>query len=628
MEKKRRVLIVGSGSAAYAAALRLAEGGERNLVILTDRRDNGTSRNAGSAKQTYYKLSMTGDEPDSVRAMAENLFEGGSTHGDHAYAMAAGSVRAFLKLFELGVPFPRNDMGEFVGYKTDHDPRSRGTSAGPLTSFFMTEALEKACLREKIRIADGKCAVSLAVEKGEIRGVVTVDKRGAVEAWPAANVILATGGPAAIYRNVVYPAGQTGMTGMALEAGARLENFAEWQYGIASVKFRWNLSGSYQQVIPRYFSLGEDGKERDFLRESGLFRDESDLLESIFLKGYQWPFTAGRLDGSSRVDLALYRELRAQRRVFLDYRTNPAGLTESLAGLPVTAEEYLRNSGALQATPVERLLAMNPGAVALYEAHGIDLRREALEITLAAQHNNGGIAVDAHWQTGIRGLYAVGEAAGTFGVHRPGGSALNAGQVGAARAAEAILSDREARRAGGKSLKDRVRETEETAERLLSGTGRGHLRIREEAEDRMSEAAAAMRAEEDLAPAREKISSLLAEWERDASAENAADLPAAFVTRDALVASLALLSAEELSAGTSGSRGSAVYLKEGKVVPEDELYRKSAAVTILEGKDIRSRWEPVRPLPEPDQWFERVWNADREKREKTNAPRVWRRKRL
>ena len=144
----------------------------------------------------------------------------------------------------------------------------------------------------------------------------------------------------------------------------------------------------------------------------------------------------------------------------------------------------------------------------------------------------------------------------------------------------------------------------------------------------MSEAAAAMRAEEDLAPAREKISSLLAEWERDASAENAADLPAAFVTRDALVASLALLSAEELSAGTSGSRGSAVYLKEGKVVPEDELYRKSAAVTILEGKDIRSRWEPVRPLPEPDQWFERVWNADREKREKTNAPRVWRRKRL
>ena len=244
MEKKRKVLIIGSGSAAYSAALRLSEGGEKDILILTDRRENGTSRNAGSDKQTYYKLSLSGSEPDSVGMMAETLFEGGSTHGDLAYAMAAGSVRAFLRLFELGVPFPRNEMGEFAGYKTDHDPRSRGTSAGPLTSLYMTEALEKACMREGVSVLDGRCAVALAAEEDGIRGVVTVDRKGKVEAWPAENVILATGGPAAVYRNVVYPEGQTGMTGMAAEAGADLENFAEWQYGIASVKFRWNLSGS------------------------------------------------------------------------------------------------------------------------------------------------------------------------------------------------------------------------------------------------------------------------------------------------------------------------------------------------------------------------------------------------
>ena len=135
----------------------------------------------------------------------------------------------------------------------------------------------------------------------------------------------------------------------------------------------------------------------------------------------------------------------------------------------------------------------------------------------------------------------------------------------------------------------------------------------------MSGAAAAMRTAEELDPARERIRSLLDEWEREASAEDASDLAAAFVTRDALLASLALLSAETLAAGTSGSRGSAVYRKEGRVVPEDVTYRKSAMVTLLEEGGFRSFWEPVRPLPEPDQWFERVWNEDRKKREKMRS---------
>ena len=38
-----------------------------------------------------------------------------------------------------------------------------------------------------------------------------------------------------------------------------------------------------------------------------------------------------------------------------------------------------------------------------------------------AQHNNGGLAVDLNWQTTVSGLYAAGEAAGTFGIARPGG---------------------------------------------------------------------------------------------------------------------------------------------------------------------------------------------------------------
>ena len=135
-------VIVGSGAAGFNAADSLYRRGNTDVVLLSEDLSFGTSRNTGSDKQTYYKLSLCGSEPDSIRAMAEDLFKGGAVDGDLALIEAALSARSFLKLFDLGVPFPVNRYGEFVGYKTDHDPKRRATSAGPYTSRFMTEFLE------------------------------------------------------------------------------------------------------------------------------------------------------------------------------------------------------------------------------------------------------------------------------------------------------------------------------------------------------------------------------------------------------------------------------------------------------------------------------------------------------
>ena len=65
---------------------------------------------------------------------ARTLTAGGCCHGDVALVEGANSLRGFYHLVELGVPFPHNERGGFVGYKTDHDPRQRATSAGPKTS--------------------------------------------------------------------------------------------------------------------------------------------------------------------------------------------------------------------------------------------------------------------------------------------------------------------------------------------------------------------------------------------------------------------------------------------------------------------------------------------------------------
>ncbi len=60
--------------------------------------------------------------------------------------------------------------------------------------------------------------------------------------------------------------------------------------------------------------------------------------------------------------------------------------------------------------------------------HGYDLTTQPLQFAMNNQHMNGGIEVDIWGQTSLPGCFAVGEVAGTHGVTRPGGAALNAGR--------------------------------------------------------------------------------------------------------------------------------------------------------------------------------------------------------
>ena len=154
-------IVIGSGAAGFQAALKLHQAGETDLAVITENIKAGTSRNTGSDKQTYYKLSLAGADRDSVRTMAEDLFAGGCVDGDLALCEAALSTRCFFCLADLGVPFSCTEYGEFMGYKTDHDRGRRATSAGPYTSRLMTECLENAVKRQGIRILDGLQVIRL-----------------------------------------------------------------------------------------------------------------------------------------------------------------------------------------------------------------------------------------------------------------------------------------------------------------------------------------------------------------------------------------------------------------------------------------------------------------------------------
>ena len=463
-------VIVGSGAAGMNCAVHLYEFMKRKgvtnpqerIIVVTGGLGLGASRMSGSDKQTYYKLGTSADVPDSAEEFAKTLTAAGCCHGDTALVEGIGSLREFHHLVQAGVPFPTDAMGAFLGYKTDHDPSERATSAGPKTSRFMSEALQEQLERYGVEIADKQEVAHLLTVGAEnsrrIAGVVTFDmasiykKYDGINVYLGANIVLAAGGPGELYEASVYPKGQFGIHGLAFKAGLVGENLTESQFGLASTNFRWNVSGTYMQAIPRIFSTDSKGNdEREFLTD--YFPSMSRMATAIFLKGYQWPFDPQRIANmqSSLVDILVSNETQNGRRVFMDFRSNPRqGPVRPIEGgsmkafdleeLEPEAYQYLAKAGALEASPIERLLAMNPPAVEIYEENGINLRSEPLEIAVCAQHNNGGLAVNKWWESNIRGTFVIGEMAGTHGVKRPGGSALNAGQVGGLRAAEYIVN--------------------------------------------------------------------------------------------------------------------------------------------------------------------------------------------
>ncbi|QEN09919.1 FAD-binding protein [Oceanispirochaeta crateris] len=638
---RSHTLVVGSGAASLCCAERLRRQGVEDLIIITDNFLGGTSRNTGSDKQTYYKLADAGHAPDSPYAMAQSLAAGGCMHGDIALVEAQNSLNSFYHLVSLGVDFPHNPYGGYTGYKTDHDPLTRGVSLGPYTSKAMTEALAKEVERLDIPVLDHREVLLVLTDEDRAVGVLALNKRNldnevfGLEIYLADNTVLGVGGPGGLYETSVYPSMHRGGIGMALEAGAEAVNLTESQFGIASVKFRWNLSGSYQQVMPCYYSTDGEGNDRQFFL-SQYFDSMQSLCHAIFLKGYQWPFDPQKIQnqGSSLIDLLVYieREIKG-RRVFMDFRINPEGPKESFSLKDQNSEvqEYLQSSRADGDTPIERLRQINEPAILLYKDHGIDLTSEALEIAVCAQHNNGGLSGDIWWEsTNIKRLFPVGEVNGTHGIYRPGGSALNSGQVGALRASIKIarsyrepVLDEEALREG---VLLKVKQWLERIEALMNNsTGIDVFQYRREFQKRMTLAGGFVRsldsAKKAEAEAKEQVNSFTTQ-----KLLNREQIPFALKNRQLALAQVYYLSAiRHYLEEKGGSRGSFLVLdKSGSeshpLLSSSWNFKESNTdlnqyIQVLKNSssgDIEFQFVPCRALPSEEFWFETMWKDYRE----------------
>ncbi|MCK5739670.1 FAD-binding protein, partial [bacterium] len=349
--------------------------------------------------------------------------------------------------------------------------------------------------------------------------------------------------------------------------------------------------------------------------------------------GYQWPFDPRKIEnkGSSLVDVLVYIETVVKgRRVYMDFRQNPQGDARlgqfRFEDLSEEAYTYLKNSKALFGTPIERLEHMNPIAIELYKKNGIDLHTEPLEVAVCAQHNNGGLKGDIWWESNIRHLFPVGEVNGSHGVYRPGGSALNSGQVGSIRAAQRIANVYTENEfdfaAFEKSAGDKASAYLQLMQNWATNSKASadlHA-FRDEFQERMSKAGGHIRELSAVTTALKNAYKQMANRDQ-IQVKNRDDLPFAFQNRQLVLAHAAYLEAvKAYLEADGGSRGSYMVMDPNglKVLDQlgeewrykadvPELGEKVLETVLSERNTFESRWVARRPIPEDEFWFENVW---------------------
>jgi succinate dehydrogenase/fumarate reductase flavoprotein subunit len=270
----------------------------------------------------------------------------------------------------------------------------------------------------------------------------------------------------------------------------------------------------------------------------------------------------------------------------------------------------------------------------MYLQNGVDLALVPLEVDVCSQHNNGGLSADIWWEsTNIKRLYPIGEVNGSHGVSRPGGSALNAGQVGAKRAATRIVGY------GKEEPLDSAKALSSTASQIKTVVGLSLAwvhsakgknlsmqaakdsldAIRGEMQLRMSQCAGPVRKALDIEKAY-----LDADWQRTHSFENLSVPPVllsrALQLRHMLVSQIWYLAAiREYLAHGGGSRGSYLVFDEKgtlahPLLPDYRIkqellsMRSEVQISSLNEKgEIVQRFIPTRPVPDTEFWFEKVW---------------------
>ena len=407
--KTTDVLIIGSGIAGAAAALKLAKDPSLHIIMITREADPHESNSNYAQGGIIHR-----GADDSAELLVQDILAAGAGASlpEAARILAEeGPPRLEnLLLTEAAIGFDRGAGGELAfGQEAAHS-RRRILHVGDGTGHSIMLGLMAAVRRQpNIELLTNATAVDLITYPHHSRdpldtykpitcyGAYVFDRNGrAIHRTLARTTVLATGGLGRIYRNTTNPPGARGDgLAMAHRAGANI------------------INAEYIQFHPTALAVpGAEG----FLISEAVRGEGGTLLTPTgepFMHKYdpQWKDLAPR----DVVARAIHREMEAHgySYVLLDIGTH---------------------------MPAEKIRARFPNIYAECLRVGIDMTRESIPVVPAAHYSCGGVAVDAWGASSIQNLYAVGEVSctGLHGANRLASTSLLEGLVFGERAAEHI----------------------------------------------------------------------------------------------------------------------------------------------------------------------------------------------
>ena len=366
------VLIIGSGAAGLAAALRLAERSSVCVLSKDAVRGGATNRAQGGV------AAVTAPD-DSIEAHVADTMAAGAGLCDEDIVRFAVSraPEVVARLAGLGVRFDQQQGAPHLTREGGHTHR-RVLHVADATGAAIQETLvAQTTAHSNIDVKSGRVAIDLitAAKLGlgpnRVLGAYVYNAdRDHVEVFEAPFVVLATGGASKVYLYTTNPDGATGDgIAMASRAGCRVANM------------------EFNQFHPTCLFHPQ---ARSFLISESVRGEGGRLLlpdGSRFMRRFD-----ARAELASRdvVARAIDHEMKRLGAdcVYLDISHRPAEFVE----------------------------AHFPNILARCLELGIDMRREPVPVVPAAHYTCGGVVVDRTGRTDVPGLYAVGETSCT-GLH-------------------------------------------------------------------------------------------------------------------------------------------------------------------------------------------------------------------
>ncbi|MCS7125550.1 MAG: succinate dehydrogenase/fumarate reductase flavoprotein subunit [Aigarchaeota archaeon] len=365
------VVIVGSGLAGLRAAIEAASSDPEIQVAVVSKihamRSHSVAYAGGTAAVLYP------EEGDSLDLHAFDTVKGADYLADQdaVELFVKLAPREILRLEHWGMPWSRRgdgriDQRPFGGHSFD-----RACYASDKTGLHAMQTLYNTCLKyDNITFYHEWFATSLIVEDGEFKGLTAIDmKTGELHVFQGKACILATGGAGRLYSFTTYGYSATaeGMA-MAYRVGIPLKDMEFIQF---------HPTG----LVPSGILISEAARG-----EGGYLRNKDG---ERFMSKY----------APERMELAP-RDIvsRAMMREILEGRgfKGPNGLDYVNLDLTHLGEELIDE----KLTEI-KMIAM--------KFAGINPVNEPIPVRPVAHYTMGGVHVDIHGQTPIKGLWAAGE---------------------------------------------------------------------------------------------------------------------------------------------------------------------------------------------------------------------------